>query len=333
MDIVITSYNRPYKVVELARAIYRDSGIIAIVVDSGKNDFSNIDFVNVVRSSHKNQPYQRYLGYLASKSDWLLFLDDDMEPIEGWIDKIQLLIMEHNDKGVIGIHFEDKHTDTFLKKAPRSFFEQLANNRFTQAMRSLSGYPILLSGKYYKNGVKGALPKTSGWTEHSSGGAFLAQKKFLYQNFNMQLFDLYEQRMGKGEDGILSYTVSKMASLHYCAEQLFWHNDQGNSVYTQNQYRFNKVVAFSRAYLNFEYYRLNQIPLIFARFSYFNYGFWRFMGLLINFLIKPSQSRRESLKGNFIGWMKGVFINFNSQCSRNSTWYEFAKRDLDESTI
>lgn len=332
IDVIITSYNRPQKVAELVNWIYRDSGIKPIVVDSGNNVFSNLDFAKVIRSSHKNQPYQRYLGYITANSDWLLYLDDDMEPIEGWYDKIQSLIWEHSDKGLIGIRFEDKHSNTFLKNTPRSALKQLSNNALIRSMRSISGYPILPSGRYYKNGVKGALPKNSGWTEHTNGGAFLAQRKFLFQDFNMQIFDLYDKRMGKGEDGILSYTVSKVAPLYFCAEQWFWHNDQGNSVYTQNHFRFHKVVAFSRAFLNLEYHRLNRIPLIFARFTYFNYSFWRFVGLFINFLIKPTKARRQSLQGNVIGWMKGMLIPFDSKCLRNSIWREYAQRDINEFT-
>jgi GT2 family glycosyltransferase len=328
-DVIITSYNRPSKVIELAKVIFKESGIIPIVVDSGGNDYSGLSFIQAVYSSHKNQPYQRYLGYLVSKKEWLLFLDDDMEPLEDSFEKIVELMHSHSDKGLVGLNFKNAHQETFLNKSPKTVLIGLNHFKFVKFLRRLSGYPILESGMYFKNGVKGHLPNESGRTEHASGGAFLAQRKYLYQNFNMQLFDLYDHRMGKGEDGILSYTVSKTKPLYYCAEQLFWHNDQGNSVYTQNHFLFNKIVAFSRAYLNLEYYRLNNLNLSVARWNYFNYSFWRFMGLLTNCMLKPSRTRWVSLKGNFFGWKSGMTLKFDAKLSRNAIWHQRALKDID----
>ena len=164
--------------------------------------------------------------------------------------------------------------------------------------------------------------------EHCSGGAFLAQSQYLYRNFNMQLFDLYDRREGKGEDGILTYTVSKSIAIYYCADQLFWHNDQGDSVYSSNHFRYNKIVASSRAYLNYEYHRLNNISLYYAQWGYFNYSFWRSLGLLLNFLMRPTLIRWHSLAGYFVGWRSGSTLKFDSTLIRNDEWHERALLDV-----
>jgi len=331
IDIIVTSYNRPSRVIELVNKVYFDSGIKSIIVDSGNNDFSGLSVGKIIKTTHKNQPYQRYLGFTISKANWLLYLDDDMEPIEGWYQQIKSLIVTHSDKAMIGICYKDKHLNTFLERTPKSALKKFVNNQFINNLRVVTGYPLLPQGVYYKNGVKGSMPNNSGETEHLSGGVFLAQRDRLYEDFNMQLFDFYEQRLGKGEDGILSYTVSKSASVYYYSKQLFWHNDQGNSVYTRNEFQFNKIQALSRAYLNLEYYRLNKKRLLYARLSYVNYGFWRFIGLFMNFLIQPSKTRFQGLRGSLIGWFIGMCIRYDETCSRNTIWINHAINDRDAS--
>lgn len=329
IDVIITSFNRPTKVVELVNKIYSDSEISPIIVDSGSNNFTEVQHARIVRSSHKNQPYQRYLGYTVSKAKWLLFLDDDMEPVNGWYQEIKHLASSYPDKGMIGICFRDKHSDTFVNKTPKSIFKHVQNNKVVRFLRSKTGYPILPKGAYYKNGVKGAMPKISSRVEHICGGVFLAQRDSIYVNFNMQLFDLYEVRLGKGEDGILGYTTSKVAPLFYHARQLFWHNDQGNSVYTRNEFQFNKLLAYSRAFLNFEYYRHNSKRYISARWSYANYCFWRLFGLLMNLILKPSKARFNGFLGYFVGCLMGTVMRFDSETSRNSVWIDRALKDSD----
>src|SRR5690606_16787996 len=112
-----------------------------------------------------------------------------------WFGKVKQLILQNSDKGIIGLRFEDKHSNTFLKNSPKSILKGGSKQGFIDQIRRISGYPILPEGQYYKNGVKGPLPGKSGYTEYTSGGAFLAQRKYLYKDFNMQLFDLYDQRM------------------------------------------------------------------------------------------------------------------------------------------
>ena len=335
LDIVVATYNRKDKIVEMILMLKKEGDLFdkLIVVDSSDDVNPKLiddDKITYLRSSHKNQPYQRFLGYNSSSSKWILFLDDDMEPIGGWSKKVIELIKVHSDKGLIGLAFEDKHANSFLKKSPKSVLRKCNHFFITKLVKRWSGYPVLKPGEYFKNGVKGHLPNESGWTEHCSGGAFIAQRKYLYRNFNMQLFEFYDRRMGKGEDGILSYTISKTKPLYYCAEQLFWHNDQGNSVYTKDHFRFNKIVAFSRAYLNLEYHRLNNLK--WARLNYFNYGVWRLLGLLINYTLKPSRIRLKSLIGYFYGWKLGMTIKFDADLSRNSVWHKRALNDIYEST-
>ena len=140
LDIIITTYNRQEKIKELVRFIQRFKRFfdLLIVVDSSEVVSKKLyDDENVVylRSSYKNQPYQRYLGFIYSKSKWLLYLDDDMELLHNTFDKIAQLIHVHNDKGLIGLGFRNRHQETFVAKMPKSILGRFNNLGFTRMVR------------------------------------------------------------------------------------------------------------------------------------------------------------------------------------------------------
>lgn len=331
LDIIITSYNRPQKALELALSMSKSDLVSdCIIVDSGSNSYPKSNNFRVIETSHKNQPYQRYLGYVASKSNWLLYLDDDMEPIRGWEEVLFSLIENKGTKiKAFALSFIDKHENSYLKRTESSIFSGLSQTKiFVKFIRQISGYPILANGEFTFNGVKGSLPKNGGFVKYFGGGAFMASRHVLYRNFNMQLFSLYERRLGKGEDGILGYTVFKFAPIYYCPTPVFVHNDQGNSVYTRNDFEYNRLVAFSRLYLSCEFCRLNDKLIFFGKLSYLNYSFWRVLGLCINTIFNPGNRKLHSL----IGYLKGVFaglgFRFDEHCSSNNYWITEAHLDL-----
>lgn len=301
-----------------------------IIVDSGSNNYPKSKHYRVIETSHKNQPYQRYLGYSASESEWLLFLDDDMEPIQGW-EKVLFSLIENKGTNTkaFALSFTDKHENSYLKRTESSIFSGSSQpNSLFKFIRKISGYPILANGEFTFNGVKGSLPKNGGLVQYVGGGAFMVSRHVLYQNFNMQLFNLYEKRMGKGEDGILGYTVFKSAPIYYCPTPVFVHNDQGNSIYTSNDFEYNRLVAFSRLYLSCEFCRLNNKLIIFGRLSYLNYSFWRALGLCINIIINPSKRKLQSLKGYLKGIFAGLGFRFDERCDSNDYWINEAQLDL-----
>lgn len=305
-----------------------------IIIDSGGVLLSQKfplkrEGVQIITTEHKNQPYQRYLGYLASKSEWLLFLDDDMEPLPATMDYLEHKIEKDGRRfSFFALNFIDKHPDSFLNRSEPSILRSTSSSKLETFLRKISGYPLLPPGKYWSNGVKGPQPSKGGETEYSSGGAFLVRKDVLYKNFNMQLFDLYEKREGKGEDGILSYTASMITKVFFISKTLFLHNDQNNSVYTKNDFQFNRTVAFSRAYLNYEFHRLNNLSLTKAKLKYLNYSFWRLLGLIVNFICNREKRSFSALKGYFLGVYHGHFFKYDQTLSRNSYWKKEALREL-----
>ena len=334
IDLIITTYNRSEKIksllVQLLSIITRNGDII--VVDSSdipiRDKISGIQ-IKYIYSCHKNQPYQRYLGFLSSKAEILIFIDDDLEVVDDeFIKKVDELF---NEEGLAGIalKFENKHKSTSLTIIPGSKF--VGNEGQLQKLkRYITGYPQLAPGKFGLCGNKGLQPSGGGTTEWVSGGAFAARRSVLFQDFNFQLFDIFEDGLGMGEDGIIGYGLSKQGGLIYNDELFFLHNDQKDSTYSTDMYKFARRVAFSRLYLSLEKTRLDNANLLLARIRFHYYMFWRLAGLFLNYLLNPSKERKEMLFGSINGWWLAVGFRFDKSLSRNEYWHNEAMKDLSK---
>lgn len=338
-SVVITTYNRPQKVSELINQLKKSVFTVEqiIVVDSSDN--LNINLANdkklfYLTSNHKNQPYQRYLGYLSASSEILVYLDDDMEVIDEKVFNEVLEIFKDERIVGLGLGFKNKHTDTFLNNAPKSAWNKYnQSNPVFQKLRSITGYGRLPEGKFGWNGTRGSQPKVLTTTEWFSGGAFAARKSAMYNNFNFQLFDLFEKRIGMGEDVLLAYTLSKQGKVMYYPKIAFLHNDQKDSTYTPDFYSYAFRVIYSRLFISLEYARLNGYPFLLAHLKFHWYAVWRIIGQVINLAIKPSINRRMTLKGSFQGWMNTFRLSLKDMEDRNRFWKQEALENLKQSKI
>jgi glycosyltransferase involved in cell wall biosynthesis len=334
ISIIICTYNRPHKVRELLSLLFLQTQLPReiIVVDSSEienKELKNRSKVIYLRSSHKNQPYQRYLGFLKSTSDYLLFLDDDMEPASSEIVSVltsQINIMP--DFVGIAINFKDKYKESSLSHIPNTIFPKGGYISFF--LRSLTGYIKLSDGKVGYCGLRGSQPRDGGYTEWVSGGAFLAKRSELYLNFNFQLFNLFDQKMGMGEDVILGYTLSKRGKIYFLPQLLFWHNDLNDSSYSLNHKSFSQRVIFSRLYLTLEVARLRKKSKLFSRIFFYWFTLWRLFGLISNyFLSRDNKIIKENiLKGAFNGLVKSFSFKFDQDNSCKDYWINETTKDL-----
>jgi glycosyltransferase involved in cell wall biosynthesis len=340
ISVVITTYNRPTKVCELIDQLKKcdlSEGEQIIVVDASDNvntKLANDGEVIYLTSVRKNQPYQRYLGYLAAWSEILLYLDDDMEILDENVFHEMLEIFKDESVVGLGLAFENKHSDTFLNKTPKSAWSKVnQNNGFFQSLRSLTGYGKLPEGKFGWNGNRGPQPSVLSTTEWFSGGAFAARKSALFKNLNFQLFDLFEKRIGMGEDVLLAYTLSKQGKVLFYPNISFIHNDQKDSTYTTDFYSYAYRVIYSRLFISLEYARLNRYPSLLAHVKFHWYAIWRIIGQFINIAIKPSKNRRLTLKGSLQGWLKSINLSLMGMKTRNSFWNQEALGNLKQLKI
>jgi glycosyltransferase involved in cell wall biosynthesis len=326
ISVLICTYNRQQKITELVESLLPYGNEI-VVVDS--SDHPNIQLkeqqgVLYVRSMHKNQPYQRILGSLFATGDYLLYLDDDMELVDSTVfDQLYQIIATERATGY-ALSFKDKHADTTLNAVPKSIFNRL--KAIQQFKNWFTGNPNLTAGKLGLCGNRGKQPSLFAPTEYLSGGAFLGQREHLFEQFNYQLLDLFEQRMGMGEDALIGYGLHQSGTLYHVPTQLFWHNDQKDSSYSMDIDSYAKRVLFSRLYLSMERNRLSGKSIFFAKLHYQWYALWRLSGLLINFLLKRNQASKSVLKGSFKGWKAACAFRFEAGGKIDDYWkMELAK--------
>lgn len=324
IDIIICTYNRPQKVLELIAQLKNFAGGYNLILIVDSSDalhpvLSTDAQVVYLRSVHKNQPYQRWLGYQNSRADILLFLDDDMEVANADFLEIISKSFQNSLVSGIAINFIDKHTDTALAAIPRS---ALLNKSgvFKSIIAWFTGYPILASGRFGLCGVKGKQPFNGGATQWLSGGAFAARKGFLFKDFNFQLFDLFQQKIGMGEDAIIGYGLSKQGILLYQPVLLFYHNDQRDSAYSMDHFAYAKRVIFSRLYLSLEKTRLDGGWYLFAYIHYHWYVLWRITGLLVNYLLNKNIIKSKILNGSLAGWKLACQFKFNKNTTGIEKW-------------
>jgi len=314
VDVVIATYSRPTSleklVVNLNKCEFTPMSII--IVDSSPEENISIQKHNnvvYVRSSHPNQPYQRYLGYNISESDIIVYLDDDMEVLDkNWL---QNVMAQFDDKSVVGVAINFKNDNDFLqKKMSKSKLHNLIPaSPVKEFFKTLSGYPQPKPGKFWLCGIRGAQPENGTPTEWFSGGAFAVRKDDLYKNFNFKIFDLFKRNIGMGEDAILGFALAQYGKIIYLAKELFYHNDQKDSTYTIDFYSYGKRVAYSRLYLSLEYARLVGISKIFVYMHYMWYMIWRLIGMSINQIIGFKASRNQLIKG----YLHGIYLSLKEK--------------------
>ncbi len=330
IDIVIATFSRLNIVEDFSKTILANfSGFIGkiIIVDSTNSEFINTEINKnklYIYTEHKNQPYQRYLGFLASESDYILFLDDDMEINDkSFFDKLFSFINEN--KSLIGINIPFINNNAFIGSFENS--EKLIKRK-TKAIANLIGNPFINSNSFVFCGIKGPLEFGLD-VEYLCGGAFLIKRDSIYSNFNMQLFELYKKQLGKGEDGVLGYTISKIGKIGILPDCSLIHNDYKESSYSSSYFKFNSRVMYSRLFLSCEYYRLNNKNCFKGYLRYHHYAIFRIFGQLFRTLYSPNFKNWGCLNGYLWGYFLSLFFMFDYNLNNNSFWISEAKNDLN----
>jgi glycosyltransferase involved in cell wall biosynthesis len=150
-DVIITTFKRPDKVATLVNQLIPLSEVgkieAIIVVDSSpvtitQAAFRNNKCVQIVRSSHPNQPYQRYLGVCKSQQTYVLFLDDDMEVLNA---NFATELYHYMEDAYAGVNLLFKNDNMFLAELKPSVLKQ---NSWGSFIRRLSGYSAVADNKF-----------------------------------------------------------------------------------------------------------------------------------------------------------------------------------------
>jgi len=308
-DIVIATCDRHKSLKKLIGQIFDCSNLPRnlYIVDSSDQklefprNYSNVEYIH---SPVKNQPLQRYIGFTMTQSEIVVFLDDDVRITDkSCFDKI---LKEYKNPNVYGVQPSIKYQHVFFdSKIPSSPLRRGSKkNTLLGFLKALSGNPTIPKGKFWLAGLRSSLPSDKGYIEWFNGPVFSARKKFLYLGFNFNLFELYNLGLGKGEDAILGFTLSRIGSIKFQQENTFLHEDQEDSKYSKNLFVFYKRMSFSRMYLSFEYSRQKPFPFVVAFLHYNLYIIGRLITLMLNQLYSFDIDRFIVAKG----YLKGYFL-------------------------
>tara|TARA_Y100001954_G_C15735389_1_gene565548 strand:- start:32 stop:1039 length:1008 start_codon:yes stop_codon:yes gene_type:complete len=329
IDVVIATYNRFEKARKLAYSLAELSkfDISIFIIDSTKNQkifsFPNLKIKHVI-SSYANQPYQRYLGYAMTTADVVLFLDDDMKINNK--SSLQKAYKLFNEKNIVGINLPFTNKNTFLTKRPQSVFRNFSES-ITNFIGLISGYPKVEDNSYFFCGLKGKRINDKR-IEYVSGGSFMVRREHLYKNFNMQLFNLYNDKLGKGEDGILGFSISRYGQIYSFSEKVFYHIDFNDSTYSQSSREFSRRLLFSRLYLSLEYARLTKKSFLKAKLRFHHFAIGRILGLLLNYLLNFDEKIKHEFLGYIDAWVLSLSFEYNTDLKINELWITRAIKDI-----
>ena len=332
IDIVVATYNRPGRASKTVQEFLNFKNRFfsnVIIVDSsdglGISDYPQDPDVVYLRSSHKNQPFQRYLGFRYSQADVILFLDDDLHLVDPDTLYSQLLTLE--DEHLVGISFASTGGNEFVESVPKSVFPQKIN-QLTRGLKWLSGSPELQPGKVWLCGLRGVRKDQESVEYVGGANGFALRRKSTFLNFNFALLDFMELRIGAGEDLIIGFTASRIGRITAVNEPVFFHDHQNNSIYSSDYFRFSQNVSFSRLYLSLEYARLTCMNSNIALLHYHWYMICRLLVMLFSSIIQPSLKRWDGLRGWLSGWMKAAFWKPRPLAIAEEYWRAEAEKDL-----
>ena len=144
----------------------------------------------------------------------------------------------------------------------------------------------------------------------------------------MQLFDLYNDKLGKGEDGILGYSISKFGQIYSFSEKVFYHIDYNDSTYSQSSREFTKRLLFSRLYLSLEYARLTKKSFFYAKLRFYHYAIGRILGILLNYLLNFDKKTKDEFLGYIDAWILSFSFKYDAEMEINELWKFRVKKDI-----
>ncbi len=299
-SIAITTYNRPASVLKLVKQISQCTVVprTILVVDSSNQineALTKLETVTYLHSSHKNQPYQRYLAYLCCKSDIIIFLDDDLEIIDDSVFEVMLARLQQPGVRGVSVGFEHNHTISAILDSQVD-----GKSVLFRVINFISGVPVLKPGRIYMAGLAGVRPTEEGPVDYFNGAIMGFYKSELDGLFNTVLFSLFERKLGMGEDKVISMAVGLTTTLWYVPTHFFVHPPTASNYFNDLQ-SFQRKVMYSRLYISLQYGKLKHYPKVVIIIHYYYFAFWRLLFAAMRAIIKPGKKRYAAFTGIHLG--------------------------------
>jgi glycosyltransferase involved in cell wall biosynthesis len=328
-SIAITTYNRPANLCKLigqiGMCIPKPETILVVDSSSEFNSFAgNHKSITYIRSSHKNQPYQRYLAYLKCKSEIIIFLDDDLEIIDSTVFEVMLDRMGR--QGIRGVSVGFQHHNA-ISDIMESGVD--SKSKMFKFINFISGVPILKPGKIYLVGLAGARLQEEGYVDYFNGAIMGFYRAELISLYDPILFSLFERKLGMGEDKVISMPLGLAKKLWFVPHHFFIHPPL-ESNYFLDVLSFQRKVLFSRLFISLQLGKHKRYLKVFIYFHYYYFASWRLMIAGIRCLIKPEKKNGDLIKGILQGVLLTFTLPFNSkEITPDIDWQLDAKNDTN----
>ena len=173
-----------------------------------------------VKSDRKALPWQRWWAFTHSSGETVLFLDDDVHLVPSALQVLEeawSTLARLNREAIAGVGFSIAWEDGEMMTRDRASFTErwLATSNEQSGTVTAGGLAVSLDD------LRSELPLR---VDRLLGGAMCFRRQVLESVGPLDhLVALYEQRVGRGEDVVLSYYARKHGSLYLVARPLALH--------------------------------------------------------------------------------------------------------------
>ena len=225
----------------------------ALIAKQIDRSFKNVIYIP---SNHANLPYERYLGWKLAEqasSRYLVYLDDDLLPSgpETLSKLVEPLAFSNGD--VIAVTSKIVYPFSRKESKDRWFIHLLGDARRSRPgtiTPSGNRIPVTSDGRDYIH------------VDYLGGGAMAFLTNALSDEvFSRDLFAVYEKRIGKGEDTILSLRLKGVFTFLFAFNSVFLHPENDPVAYPTSGFNRGYAIAISRRMIN-DNYRGKHSPLM-----------------------------------------------------------------------
>lgn len=331
--LIITTYNRPVEVLHLVRQILQCQPAPEQIITVDSSDEENqavqeLPGIVYIRSSHKNQPYQRLLGAQAATADVIVFMDDDLEIICKDIFQYLVTAFEYPETVGAAVAFE------YLQPAKHEMNLPILDTRkgWRQLFWQLTGVPFPMYGKMARLGVAGEKPTSQSEVQSFNGANMAFRRDIALKIIPDDLLSQVERRLSMGEDKVISMSALQYGRLQYIPEVCLIHPPNESS-YFQNIRSFTAKVTYSRLYLSRIYAQVFHQPRWQEVLIYYWFTAWRVLIAFFSLLIRPSQGRKDKLLGTMDGlWLALRLPQKAERLTPGINWETEIQKDLAKAT-